>query len=353
MIGKAQTFVLSSKLVWPLTAVVFLLGPGGGLAQQDAGELLFFDAFEYEVKRDVIDPRPAFLTQGKWSDVKANNTGRNAAGYLYTTDRIPGYRGTFPGRDSKRVLAIEARPGTFKTQTDFYLKLGDPRGPADQIPGNVWFQFWIYLNYYDDPQDKEDQLSEMIGGKWLYPSPDGSYPTHPRWLLTANHRTHFWPMPEDEPRGYEASSYHEFFFQLEGLGPGNPPVPFANIKKAPDWDRWKMGQMDIDTRVVANRWTLVRLHIDTSTTSGRYEAWLQPLGGKMVKVAEYIDGVTPNFEWKIPSQHVGGHKTVCMPTTSGAPSYLAERAANNRDWWIYLDDFSMASSEEKLPKYAE
>jgi hypothetical protein len=351
MTGKEQDGVLSNKLTWLITVVVLLTANDRAMPQQDAGELLFFDAFEYEVKRDVVDPHPAFLTHGKWSGVKAINTGRNAAGYLYTVDRIPGYQEKFPGRDSRRVLAIEGRPGTFKTQTDFYLRLGDGRGPANQIPGNVWFQFWIYLNYYDDPQDNEDQLSGITGGKWLYPSPDGNYPTHPRWLFTINHNSHVWPKGEEKPRGYEASSYQEIFFQLLGLGPGSPPVPFANIKKAPEWDRWKMGQRDIDTRVVANRWTLVKLHFDTSTTSGRYEAWLQPLGSKMVKVAEYIDGVTPDFEWKIPPEHVGGHKTVCMPTTLG--DFVPERAKNNKDCWIYLDDFAMASSEDKLPKYSE
>ena len=142
MSAKDQTVMLPSKVLWLWTGLLLLVADGRGLAQQDAGKLLFFDAFEYEVKRDVVEERPAFLTQGNWSGVKAINTGRKGAvGYLYTVERIPGYRGKFPGRDSKRVLAIEGRPGTFKTQTDFYLRLGDARGPADQIPGNVWFQF--------------------------------------------------------------------------------------------------------------------------------------------------------------------------------------------------------------------
>ncbi|GBD36717.1 hypothetical protein HRbin36_01845 [bacterium HR36] len=338
-------------LVWLLAGMVFVAAEGRGLAQQEEGKLLFFDAFEYEVKRDVRDPRPAFLTQGKWSGVKSINSVGRGAGYLYTVDRIPGYAGQFPGRNSKRVLAIEGRSGTFQTQTDFWLRIGDPNGPPDQIPGNVWFQFWIYLNYYDDPEDKEDQLSGITGGKWLYPSPDGFYPAHPRWLFTINHRSHVWPKRDEKPHDYEAPSYHEIFIQTEGLGPGKPPVPFANIKKAPEYNRWKMGQTNIDTRIVANRWFLVKLHFDTSTTSGRYEAWLQPLGGKMVKVAEYIDGVTPDFSWTIPKEHVGGHKTVSMPTTLG--SFTPERAKNNKDCWIYLDDFAMATSEDTLPTYSE
>ena len=54
----------------------------------------------------------------------------------------------------------------------------------DQVPGNVWFQFWLYTNYYDDPEDKEEPDSAGTGaGKFIYPSPDGSYPTYPRWLF--------------------------------------------------------------------------------------------------------------------------------------------------------------------------
>lgn len=50
------------------------------------GRLIFCDGFEYydgfgyKVKRDEIDERPAFLTQGKWSAVKSINAGRSRAG---------------------------------------------------------------------------------------------------------------------------------------------------------------------------------------------------------------------------------------------------------------------------------
>lgn len=319
------------------------LGPGG---------LIFYDGFEYTVKRDEIDERPAFLTQGKWSAVKSINAGRSrAGGYLYTVDRIPGYKGQFPGRNSRRVLAIEGRPGTFKTQTDFYLAYGDPRGPANQVPGDVWFQFWIYLNYYDDPQDKEDQLSGITHGKFLYPSVDGNYPAHPLWLFTIRHSSHVFLKGEEEPReSFEADSYQEILMQAESTGREGP---YANIMKARPWNRWKMGQTSVEERIVANRWTLVKLHFDTSTTSARYEAWLRPLGGKTVKVAEWIDGVTPHFSWKIPPDKVGGHKVFCIPTTLGDHAEWGDRAKNNRDCWIYLDDFAMASAEDALPTYAQ
>ncbi len=314
----------------------------------EQGKLLFYDRFEYNVEREEIDPQPAFIKEGGWSGVKSINTGRNAAGYLYTVDRIPGYRGKFPGHNSQRVLAIEGRSGTFKTQTDFYLRYGNPEGPPDQVPGNVWFQFWIYLNYYDDPQDKEDQLSGITGGKFIYPSVDGRYPTHPKWLFVFDHSSWVFPRGESEPREFVVPSYQEILLETQSTGREGP---YASIKKGPEYNRWKLGQTSLDERIVANRWTLVRLHFDTSTTSGRYEAWLRPLGGEMVKVAEWIDGVTPDFSWKIPEHLVGGHKVFCMPTTQGAHSSWGERAKNNKDCWMYMDDFAMATSEDALPRY--
>ncbi|MFN3484952.1 MAG: hypothetical protein ACK44W_05655, partial [Planctomycetota bacterium] len=82
----------------------------GNSPSAGANTPVFFDDFEYEVKRDEINPRPAFITPGKWHAVKAINTGRErAGGYIYTVDRIPGYTGAFPGRNSRRVLVLEAR----------------------------------------------------------------------------------------------------------------------------------------------------------------------------------------------------------------------------------------------------
>ncbi len=235
--------------------------------RKEPRKLLHCDEFEYEVKQDEIDKNPAFITQEKWQAVKAINTGRNAAGYIYTVDRIPGYKGKFPGHNSKRVLAIEAPPGKFQTQTSLHLQLGDANGPPNQIPGDVWFQFWIYLNYYDDPEDKEDQLSGITGGKFLYPSVDGRYPAHPLWLFTIHHHSYVFPMGEKAPRELEAKSYQETFLQTEST---SPEGPYANIKKGPDYNRWKMGQTNIDERIVANRWILVKLRFDTSTTSAKY-----------------------------------------------------------------------------------
>ena len=77
---------------------------------------------------------------------------------------------------------------------------------------------------------------------------------------------------------------------------------------------------------------------------------ITPLGGKPVKVAEWLNGVTPDFLWRIPADKVGGYRCFRMPTTIGS---FGERARDNEDCWIYLDDFAMASAEDRLPKYSE
>jgi hypothetical protein len=83
-----------------------------GTVDQEAAppsQLIFYDGFEYEVKRDERNEKPAFISQGKWSGVKSQNSRGKGLGYLYTVDRIPGYAGPLPGRDSKRVLAMGER----------------------------------------------------------------------------------------------------------------------------------------------------------------------------------------------------------------------------------------------------
>lgn len=67
---------------------------------------------------------------------------------------------------------------------------------------------------------------------------------------------------------------------------------------------------------------------------------MKPLGGRWMKVAEWIDGQTPNFSWIIPTQNVGGHRVFRMPTT-----------IEGADSWIYMDDFAMATTEDSLPVY--
>jgi hypothetical protein len=309
---------------------------------QDSGDatipagVTHFDDFEYTLDRDsASDPtgvNNAFVNQGGWSYVKAVNITGSHNGYLYTVDAIPGYSGSFPGNNSTRVLAIEARPGSMGSQTDFYLQYGGDSATTDTVPANVWFQFWIYPNYYDDPADINDQLSTYDGRfKFIYPC-KSTYPCtegNLNWLYTLGYTT-------GEPHWANEDQRELYMTTVD------PFNLYIDYQLAPDYNQFKLGQTDVGENLTPNRWTLVKIHIDTSTTSGSYEAWLKPLGGSWVKVAEWIDGETPDFSWIIPAEDVGGHRVLRMPTT-----------IDDVDSWLYLDDFAMAISEEDLPVYSD
>lgn len=299
------------------------------------GKMLFYDSFEYGVKREG-DSLDAFQAHG-WNGGKAINLhgeGQSrGGGYIYTVEKIPGYSGTFPGKNSSRVLVLEARPSILNRQTDFYLHYG--KGKDNSLPGNLWLQFWVYINSYDDPEDKNDQESHFArNGKFIYPTKD-KYPTHSgNWLLgmSANSKE---PLHDDLGKWPES-----FYLHL---------ADYENIKyrRRNGKDNWKIGPTNLDERFSVNQWVLVKLHIDTSSNSGRFEQWLKPMGANWTKVAEYIDGVTPNFRWKIPAHEVGGHRAFRMPTTHN-PCRDRQKSC---DWWIYIDDFSIANSEDALPVY--
>jgi len=296
----------------------------------DYPDTLFCDDFEYVVNRDTPGARDIFISQGGWNHVKTYQDGQTGAkGYLYTVDSIPGYSGSFPGGDSNRVLAIEALPETFNYQTDFYLQYGNTENPAydDFLPGDVWFQFWVYINKYGE------QDSGFTHGKFIYPCRE-AYPCNDlNWLfiLNSNSKVPDW-QEFDQSTG-------NVFMVLNG--------ETADYLPEPDYNQWKLGQQDTAEYLTPNRWQLVKLHTDTSTSSGVYEAWIRPIGQDWVKISEWINGVTPDFEWIIPENAIGGHRGFRMPTTHG--NFVEGRV--NYDSWFYMDDFVIASSEDALPVY--
>jgi PKD repeat protein len=296
----------------------------------------FYDNFDYVAGRDDPNVVRAFQNAG-WAGAKTVQAGEpGARGYIYTTDHIPGYNGPFPGSNSNRVLALEALPNTLGNhstgfwgdlQTDFYLQYGNSNGSRETIPGNVWFQFWIYPNYYDDPNDQEDQLSGFDRRfKFLYPC-NGNYPcSRYNWLYMLGGTS---DLPYFKELGTPSRDLYMQLHKESDIYFRGAPEGKTNAHK--------LGQTNIFDYIHHNQWTLVKLHIDTSTTSGKWEAWIKPLGGKWVKIANWFDGAD-RLTWKVADP--GGHRILRMPTT------LAKFNA-----WIYMDDFVIAKSEDALPKY--
>jgi hypothetical protein len=292
-----------------------------------SGPRTFFDDFEYAVGRS--DPAAASLfVQHGWSHAKTHQNSPGARGYLYTVTSIPGYTGEFPGTNSTRVLAMEALPETLGGQTDFYLGLGGS-GPehSNAIPGDVWIQFWIYS------QHSASQPSRYAGReKFLYVC-NTDYPCHSHlWMIMSGAVTYNPANPT--PFGFPSQG--EFLWtlrQADGVShivntTGDPDAP-ANIG-SPTPTEW----------VRPNRWTLVKMHMNTTKASGNsWEVWLKPLGGNWAKVSEWIGGQTPGFTWNIPAASVGGHRVLRMPTTVDYNKTL------------YMDDFVIATTQSALPVY--
>lgn len=297
--------------------------------------VLFHDGFNYAASRNDPNAGNAFTSAG-WGGFKSEASTPGAKGYIYTTDTIPGYSGPFPGANSSRVLVIEALPSSLgdrstgfwgDMQTDFYLQYGDVNSPTDTVPSNVWFQFWIY------PTGNFDHYMKLI-----YPC-RGDYPCQDlKWLM-------YFGTVSAEP--------HWIFNGLADIdGPASDTflrinAPGASYSVPSYWGGSPdYGHQDLSEMLVANRWTKVKFHVDTSGPQGRYEAWLKPLGGPEVKVAEWYGDVTPNFTWP---NSPGGHRQFRMPTTIGTWRMLSEEF--NFDSITYMDDFSMATSEDDLPVY--
>ncbi len=295
----------------------------------------FYDDFNYRVQRSG-DSLSQFQAHG-WSGGKAENLPAGSGkGYIYTTSSIPGYSGPFPGKDSTRVLALEGRPSSFGIQTDFYLQFGGDFD--DQIPADVWFQYWMYNNYYDDPTDQNDQMSRFgPHPKFIYPTKGGYPSNNGLWILYSSNNS---KAPYSNDLGQNSS---EFYFYLADM----EDISYLQTNGS---SSWKIGQTDISDHIVPNRWTLVKIHIDTSTVNPRYEQWMKPMGGQWLKVAEQIQGQTPNLNWQIEPQNVGGHRSFRMPTTQN-PCRFAGDPNLSCDSWMYLDDFTIATSEDTLPVY--
>jgi hypothetical protein len=321
-------------------------------------QLLFFDSFNYVAPRGtgldsaiLAQKRAAFQAAG-WNGVADTTLSAGRLGFIYTTDTIPGYSGPMPG-SSPRVLCLE-RLGTQANQSDIYISYGDVvTATRDKIPGDVWIQYWLYQNY------SGSQLSNARNdSKFLYVSND-AFPSH----------NHMW-------MGSLGTNTAGLYSAVEM--PGTPGNVLPNIAQAisnlsyphktaysdPGGDLTKRvwlgcgntngsvrSDVDPNTGIVAvNRWTLVKQHMNTNNASigNAYECWLRAYGRpSFTKVAEFISGTTPDFEWTIgtgtDSQGrpcgPGGHRAMQMPSTSRATS------------WTYMADFAIATTESALPVY--
>lgn len=310
------------------------------------GRPILFDDFNYVVGRtdSAASKRAAFMAKG-WAGYKDEVSNPNgAAGYLYTTTSIPGYSGRMPGvSGSGRVLAMEGLPTSLGVphnnlnQTDFYLSYGREGtvGQYNNVPGNVWFQFWVFIN------NTGSQTSNWSSrNKWIYPSDDGHASgsgAENAWLLSIRPNSQEGPV-QTGPRAYIVNKIE--------AGSGG-----TTTSDSPLGGGYIGANLAPSAYTESGRWELYKVHIDHASVNGRYEIWKRTLGTQTwQKTTEWISGVTPGFTWITQPALRGGHNMFKIPTTWGTADF--GDLSTNYDAWVYLADFAMAAREADLPTYS-
>lgn len=304
------------------------------------GNPIFFDDFGYVVnKTDPADTKRARFSAAGWSGVKDEQVqpGRSF-GYLSTVSSIPGYSGRIPGR-SGRALRMEGLPttlgdfssaGNYRNQTDFYLSYGSASGPQTNVPGNVWFQFWVYVNDYGSERSHWAARNKII-----YPSDDG---TASGDGMENAYMLHFRP-------SNQAGITQPYGPNMNGVAHMEGSVITSS---APEGASRLGHNRSSSGHQTGNGWYLHKFHIDHSQTNGVYEHWIRPMGGQWRKTTEWIGGVTPGFTWITHAHERPGHNMFKLGTTWGTAQ---GDDRTNYDAWLYLADFAMAGREADLPTY--
>ncbi|NOZ38573.1 MAG: hypothetical protein GXP11_11075, partial [Gammaproteobacteria bacterium] len=70
--------------------------------------------------------------------------------------------------------------------------------------------------------------------------------------------------------------------------------------------------------------------------------------GQWLKVAHYIQGQSVNLNWHLLAEDVGGHRAFRL---FGPQNTCHSDPAVSCNSWTYLDDFTLATSEDSLPIY--
>ncbi|MFO0634053.1 MAG: hypothetical protein U0168_14500 [Nannocystaceae bacterium] len=324
--------------------------------------VLFFDDFEYEVGHDdpgKFEPGAPFVNAG-WSWGKdAVEGGTGAGGWLYTADAIPGYDGALPGLGSSRVLCVQSGAGSYAgvidggwRQTDFYLQYGDPQaGSLDTIPPDVWFQQWIYI------ADSAEQPSLIPptarAGKWIYPTRNAYPSTDLEWLMSIS-----GVLIDSETQSMGSSA--EIDVGKKSLAAYFGLTDTDNdlyLDDRPDatGSLGHCGAGDEHLEVMdANRWWLLRMHVDHTAEVGVVEVSVRPYGGTWIDLIDTASSAV--VQWN-PVSHEG-HRGLRFPTTINNWYQNPDEMTTEGDWWIYVDDFAIAAGvnaggngADDLPQY--
>lgn len=304
------------------TEVSANVNPGDPPPNTDPGNPLFFDDFDYVVAQAASSAaKSAAFQAAGWSGLKDSTTAGmgNAGGTISTETSIPGYSGSMPGLSgSGRILRMAMLPTTKwklgtggRNQSDTYLTYKTAAGPQTNVPGNSWFQFWIYVNNYGDEQSHFSDRNKLI-----YPSDDGTATgagTDASWLLSIR--------PSSQmgvgrlPYGAQAHIVNHL-----SAGGGAGTISGSNM---PEGAGYTGCNLQPSTPQQPNGWYLVKVHIDANSVNGTYEVWIRQKGSQTwIKTTEFIGG-QGGFTWVTQPLLRPGHNLFKLCTTFGVSTGVA------------------------------
>lgn len=342
---KLLTVVMVASLLVPLLGIGLITHgsrhfmQGGSPGAPD----LLFDDFTYTLDRSQSGAGTAVTILqngpdvGEWVTVRSENGGdqEDGNGWVYIVDEPTGFSGTLPNPGG-RCLVMEGMPDTVPPsfiQTDFYLQYGNNTDPIEYggIPPEFWMQFWVYSN--NTGAEVSDHTARS---KWMYGNASISAGQEGGFML-------FTGIDAYQRNGWTTTSGNFFIGARPGYLAG--PDTGANDASQSGGDIDKLGANLANKPVRGGHWTLVKIHFDVSGSQGSLEWWQREQDEDFVKVGEYIGGVTPNFTWNTSANDRLGLSHFRMPTTVNG------LVAGATIYWMYFQDFTIATEENLLPTY--
>lgn len=326
--------------------VGFLIG--AILSVQCHAAVLLFDNFEQNISKTGTGA-DAFkkANGGQWDDVKAINTTAYGSGcaYIYTVSSIPGFTGTFPGRNSSRVAVYEnlpytndcyvgewsGCPGNRWLQTDAFLFYG--QDTTGYIPANTWIQFWVYLN------SSGSQVSQFRTGKFLYTCGDygaGSCDTgHMDWMGVFSNENSYAP-----DCALDVGTYSSFYYAIDTQYIASGGAQYTSEGCGGTTDTLGYNQSVSSPKFSTNAWYLVKMNYNmTNASAPVFRMWVRKRNeSSWTLYAEWIGGTTSGLTWT--AKYTSGMKWLKLFDT-----------VNCYDSWVYFDDFVIAEAESDLPVY--
>lgn len=274
-----------------------------------------------------------FTGLGPWTFCEEHENPANPCNLSVATI-IPGYAGAMPSGAKVLHLQADAR----QLQTDCTLRTAG--NDNSHVPPSVWLHSAVYIRSAGTTLTARPM-------KFWYPVRGPSYPCTAgsndcSWMLQLT-RNAYAPFDEDGD-GQPTPA---------GFGPRDlMPVQRDGTAEMISWNgTGALGQTSHSDWLRSDRWNTLTFHMDSSTNTCHYRAWVGRVGGAL----------TPIMDWR-GGDIIEGRPFTCDLSVSGTGgmghrqlSFLTTIPANNTTGTVldmYFDDVVVAGREQELPAYA-